>query len=135
MPVSSDEFQKLANEVLNRRSSKSRLRKYYRRFRAAMGISPDLCSWYWNQLEKEKLVPTGFLPKHFLWTLLFLKLYCSETINACICDCDKKTFRKWSWIGIKAIVDLDLVSTQISIASSVIKLLTINVDSLGSTLQ
>ncbi len=111
MPLSKEDFELLADEtILHRRGRQLRRRLRNRRFRAGLGVSSYVCSWYWNQLEKQKLLPKGFQPKHFLWTLLFLKLYSSESVHASICDCDETTFRKWVWIGLKVIGDLDLVS-------------------------
>jgi len=114
MPLTSEEFEKLADDIFMQRSAKLRLRMHNRRFRSGLGISSHVCSWYWNRLEEECLLPTGFQPKHFIWTLLFMKLYCAESVNAAICGCDEKTFRKWSWLGMQAIGDLELVSTPVS---------------------
>ncbi len=111
MPLTSEEFERLADDIFTRRSAKLRLRMRNRRFRSGLGISSHVCSWYWNRLEEERLLPTGFQPKHFIWTLLFMKLYCAESVNAAICGCDEKTFRKWSWLGMQAIGELELVST------------------------
>jgi len=113
MPLTSDEFERLADEVFLRRSPALRVRMKNTRFRAGLGVSPYVCSWYWNQLEKEDLLPPGFKPKHFIWTLLFLKLYCSESVHATLCGCDEKTFRKWTWLGVKALGHLEVVSVGI----------------------
>ena len=46
-------------------------------------------------------------PVHLLWALLFLKAYNREEMNAAMCGCDEKTFRKWSWFYVEAMADLD----------------------------
>jgi len=112
MPLTSDEFERLADEVFLRWSPALRVRMRNTRFRAGLGVSPYVCSWYWNQLEKEDLLPPGFKPKHFIWTLLFLKLYCSESVHATLCGCDEKTFRKWTWLGVTVLGHLEVVSVQ-----------------------
>jgi hypothetical protein len=122
MQLSSTDFEELADDMLLRRSRA--IRNMNRRFRSTMGVSSSICSWYWNQLDKRFLIPAGFLPKHFLWTLLFLKLYCSETVNALLCDCDEKTFRKWTWIGIGLIGDLDMVRIILPYINLLFKALT-----------
>jgi len=94
MPLTSEEFEKLADDIFMQRSAKLRLRMHNRRFRSGLGISSHVCSWYWNRLEEECLLPTSFQPKHFIWTLLFMKLYCAESVNATICGCNKKKLPK-----------------------------------------
>jgi len=114
MPLTKEDFEALADAVILHRRGRALQRRFRnRRFRAGLGVSSYVCSWYWNQLEKEKLLPKGFLPKHFLWTLLFLKIYASEHVHAAMCGCDETTFRKWVWIGLKVIGDLELVSAEV----------------------
>jgi len=112
MTISSRAIKILADRELINQKSIFRNSKNKRRFRSTLGCSPSLCSWCWNQLQNDKLLPRGFQPKHFLWTLMFLKLYCCESVAAVLCGCDEKTFRKWVWIGIKALGNLDLVSVK-----------------------
>jgi hypothetical protein len=60
-------------------------------------------------MTAKNIVPEGFRRIHLLWTLTFLKLYCSEEIVSAICGCDEKTLRKWVWKGIDALGELNLV--------------------------
>ena len=55
----------------------------------------------------------GARPEHLLWALLFLKLYELEPVNASLARCDEKTFRKWSWLFVEAIGDLDYIYVSI----------------------
>jgi len=87
----------LADEVILHRSPTLHRIMSHHRFRSSFGVSPHVCSWYWNKLSQQKLLPERFEPKHFLWTLLFLKLYCSEAVNASLCDCDEKMGMDWHW--------------------------------------
>jgi len=65
MTISAKAIQILADwELINQKSifRNSRNKQY---FQLTMGCSPNLCSWCWNQLQKDKLLPRGFWPKHF----------------------------------------------------------------------
>jgi len=83
-----------------------------RRFRANLGCSSHVCTYVWNRIVAKGILPQGFLPTHLLWTLVFLKLYCCETILASLCGCDEKTLRKWVWKGVELIGELNLVSLK-----------------------
>jgi hypothetical protein len=42
-----------------------------------------------------------------LWALLLLKLYLPENVNAAMTGPDEKTFRKWSWLVVGLISDIE----------------------------
>ena len=52
----------------------------------------------------------GWKPHHLLDALFFLKVYSSEDVHSGFSGCDPKTLRKWNWIVIEAIAQLDCVS-------------------------
>lgn len=79
-----------------------------RRFKSYFGVSPEVCSISWNMLENE--IPYGGEPKHLLWALMLLKQYNTENCNAANVGVDEKTFRKWSWIFIRMLANLPVVS-------------------------
>ena len=81
-----------------------------RRFQANFGVTPATVSYVWDLLLKEGNLPRGFRPTHLLWTLVFLKMYACEHITSALCGCDEKTLRKWVWIGVAKLSELDLVS-------------------------
>lgn len=110
MKISSRAFRALAQRELENRPRSTSWRVNSRRFRAKMGCSSLVCSNIWNRLTKKGILPPEFRAHHLLWTLVFLKLCCCETITADICGCDEKTLRKWVWIGIDLLGQLDLVS-------------------------
>ena len=66
-----------------------------RDFHSLFGVSPEVCFDMWKRCR----IPasTGILPKHFLWALLFFKVYGSETVLCALAKASKKTFRKWIW--------------------------------------
>lgn len=78
-----------------------------RRFTSFFGVTPYVCSIIW-----EKLLPTlpiGGEPKHFLWALTFLRQYAVEHYRHSIFNADEKTIRKWTWIFVKLLSDLEMV--------------------------
>jgi hypothetical protein len=83
-----------------------------RRYREMFGCSPFLCSVIWEYLiDGGQLVAAtrGIRSEHLLWALMFLKLYQTEAVSALVCRCDEKTYRKWIWIVIRALADVDVV--------------------------
>lgn len=78
-----------------------------RKFRAFFGISPKLCEIIWCQIEDK---PFGSKPKHLLWSMLFLKTYSTESINAAIVKADEKTYRSWVWRFVALLAGLSVVS-------------------------
>lgn len=83
-----------------------------RRFNANFGVNSHVISYVWELLLQKDNLPKGFRPTHLLWTLVFMKLYACEAITSALCQCDEKTLRKWVWIGITQLSELDLVSFQ-----------------------
>ena len=53
------------------------------------------------------LVEDACKPKHLLWVLIFLKTYTTESSLAVAIGVDEKTLRKWIFIIIYAISDLE----------------------------
>ncbi|KAJ3117946.1 hypothetical protein HK098_006075 [Nowakowskiella sp. JEL0407] len=80
-----------------------------KRFRALFGITPKICSLIWQSLVSK---PSGSKPEHLLYALLFLKLYDTEHAHHAITGSDEKTFRKWTWIFIELIADLDIIKWE-----------------------
>jgi hypothetical protein len=78
-----------------------------RRFREFFGVSPLVCQEIWYKVLNQ--LPSGAKAKHLLWTLFFLKRYNTEAVNRKVCGSDEKSFRKWTWIFIDLISDLEVV--------------------------
>lgn len=83
-----------------------------RDFREFFGCSLLVACNLWQLLLDCSLLPDGVYIYHLLWSLMFLKVYSKERIMCTLAGVDKKTFRKWIWIFINAIVNLspDIVS-------------------------
>lgn len=79
-----------------------------RRFISFFGVSPIVCEKAWFLLKN--LRPAGAKPEHLLWALIFLKQYNTEHVNHSITRVDEKTFRKWIWIFIDLLAEMDVVN-------------------------
>lgn len=73
-----------------------------------------MCTYVWNRATRKGIIPEGFTVTHLLWTLVFLNLYCCETILSILCGCDEKTLRKWVWKGVDMLGNLDMASNSSS---------------------
>lgn len=82
-----------------------------RRFKSFYGVSPDICSILWKMIDKYLPIPCE--PKHLLWALNFLKQYNVEATGKAIFGVDEKTLRKYIWIMIDALADIDTVQIMI----------------------
>ena len=106
--VSANEFAVLGSDLI---TAGVGTKKHQHRFRAAFGIPPRLVAILWKDIARggflNHLGPRSLKPIHLLWTLLFLKCYHKEGINASFVGCDEKTFRKWTWFYSKCAADLD----------------------------
>ena len=66
-----------------------------------------VCVIVWGELKWSMLVKDACKPKHLLWVLIFLKTYTTESSLAVAIGVDEKTLRKWIFIIIYAISDLE----------------------------
>ena len=77
---------------------------WMRRHRAHFGCMPLTCAQLWDSI----LIPTGALPKHLMWALLFLRTYDTEERLASLCGVkQEKTLRRWVWSVLDALSDID----------------------------
>jgi hypothetical protein len=104
-----DGFLALANEFWNSGSTIIHGNRVYRprpsqdnnsalrRWISFFGISHFGCSYLWF-LMIERIPTAGCQPKHLLFSLMFLRNYNKEHLNASCAGCDEKTFRKFCWL-------------------------------------
>lgn len=78
-----------------------------RRFKSFFGVTPTVCSIIWEQLKDE--LPVGSAPKHLLWSLSFLKQYTDEHNRHSVFGDDEKTMRKWVWIFVNLLSNMNVV--------------------------
>ena len=81
-----------------------------RRFRDLFGVGAMVALATFAWLNHTELLPKGGTLQHFLWTLCFLKVYPTETPLSALCGgADPKTIRKWVWLFIFALADLEII--------------------------
>lgn len=115
MNLTGHEFLKLGNVYTKSSLTKSK-RIALRRFKTFFGASPTICSIVWRELKND--LPQGALPKHLLWCLSFLKQYHTEHCRRSIFHSDEKTIRKWTWVFVKLLSDMNVVIIFTSILIS-----------------
>lgn len=79
-----------------------------RRFKSFFGVTPIVCSLIWDRIKHN--VPNGGERKHLLWCLSFLKQNAVEHYRRSIFRADEKTIRKWTWIFVELLSNLDVVT-------------------------
>ena len=79
-----------------------------RDFREFFGYGCIVATKIYELLVGEDLLPIGGHLEHFLWALMFMKIY-GKGRNLCTLagGVDKKTFRKWAWLLVVAIAYLE----------------------------
>ena len=77
----------------------------YRKYSTLLGLSPFSTNLLWSVLDK----PKGLKPVHLLWTLLFLRMYPTQEVLLSYLQVDTKTARKWIWMVVDLLADLDMV--------------------------
>jgi len=106
--TSANQFGALGREIsehANRRRRRSDEQEL-RQFKAFFGIKPERASEVWSLLMAHNLIPEKAEPKHLLWALLLLKLYCIDDVLATLIGHDEGTIRKWVWLMVKAMAKL-----------------------------
>ena len=109
MRITAAAVHRLAEESIIRRTSNRKTRTLRDRFVAHFGVSPRVVAAIWNRLDDKDLLPWDMETKHLLWCLLFLKQYSQQRCMAPWCGTDEKTYRKWVWIVLDVLGEMDLV--------------------------
>lgn len=85
-----------------------------RRLRSFFGAGVEVILEGWYRMKDQQLIPEGALFVHYLWALMFMKIYSTE---GAMCGhaggVDAKTFRKWVWPMIRAVADLEYTVVSI----------------------
>ena len=103
-------FVRLAGEYLHGFEPHVAASTIRRRFVAHFGVSPCHCAWLWLLIEDELFAKDCYADhKHLLWTLNLLKTDDTEMALKGRWQADEKTIRKWIYIVLEAVSDLDLV--------------------------
>lgn len=78
-------------------------------YSSVFGVSPSLTALLWLHIRDG--LPPETCPKHLLWALLIVNVFANEAVNEAIVGDCRKPFRKWAWKLIKALANIDVVST------------------------
>ena len=99
-------FVEMRKELMSRRK-KVAAKTEMSRFRSMFGCGPSICAKLWIRISLAMEIANGGKPHHLLWALMFLKLYCAESVLASLAGrVHEQTFRKWSWYFVDAIANL-----------------------------
>jgi hypothetical protein len=101
MSVTAARFRAEGNEIMQR-SRRVSARVEDARFRAHFGTSANICCDLWNMIGADRGKPV-----HLLWALMLLKLYCAEAVLCTLAGgVHEQTFRKWAWLFVNEISEL-----------------------------
>ena len=85
-------------------------------FRATFGVSSQVISILWDKVKGQKFDDGKRDERgldHLFWSLIFLKVYSSETVHSTMIHSkiSEKIFRKWAWRYVRVISNIfpDLV--------------------------
>ena len=88
-----------------------------RRFRSCFGVGAHVAVQAWNMMVEKDLLPEIGNFCHYMWALMFMKLYGENETEMCMLlgGTDPKTMRKYVWPYIFSIFELhyDVVSSTI----------------------
>ena len=89
----------------------NRNNKYQKKtFKTHYGKLPSLLAIVWKAILNDGWINKQMKRKpkvvHFLWAMNFMKQYSFENASCAWFHCDKKTWRKWTWMYVKAIARL-----------------------------
>ena len=94
-------------EIMGRSSSTPGSMTEDCRFHAIFGCGLPIALVLSGMVLTEPVVVSGATVVHMLWALMFLKVYSNKTTMSTMAGVDEKTFRKWAWVLIEAISDLE----------------------------
>jgi hypothetical protein len=104
MIVTAENFDVLAAQVASRSEDVHVKPLDDRVIKAFYGTNAAVMSDLWERCRR----PCKTEPKHLLWALMYMKLYCPEDVMAILCSTSKNTLSKWVWLWIEAIADLSV---------------------------
>ena len=91
-----------------------------RNFRETFGCGAHTALTTWEMLVDASFLPTNGCLHHLLWALMFMKVYAKEmTMCALAGAIDPGTWRKWTWLFVRAIVSLEPLVVSFSIPYAV----------------
>ena len=81
------------------------------RFRGYFGISAEVAVMAWDMMDKHDCLPFEPIFLHLLWALAFMKTYLAndKALSTALGGKDPKTIRKYVWLFIRSIFDLESI--------------------------
>ena len=83
------------------------------RFKVELEVPIYIATVVWEMLKDSAFLQENnpgqqpLNPSHMLWALMFLKKYSRVESLANTVEVDEKTFRKWAWLYLEALAELD----------------------------
>ena len=126
------EFTELGADEILKISYRGFSGEFERRWMSSFGTTPVVCAILWRRIDPErsfkglsgKQTHQYVKPIHLLWTLLFLKVYGTESVMRSMVGTKEepvteKTFRKWTDLFVRAIsfLESDVVSLLFALLS------------------
>ena len=103
-PGSKEHFELLGADLMGR-SGDTLSDQFLARWTTHFQVSPAVVARAWGMILPQLV--RGAHPVHLLWALLFLKQYAKESVLSGMCCVDEDTFRKWTWLIIPLLADLE----------------------------
>lgn len=129
-PMSSNDIFINCGSGIMRKSHVLNSKTFILSFQALFWVCPGSCQFLWNMLSTMHLSTAqkiGGNPHHLLWSLLFLKVYGSETVQFAIVGCHEETFHKCCCHFINLVSSLNELSKVTKNFSAMCKLKEINI--------
>jgi hypothetical protein len=106
---SNDDFFRYTGLKMTSIPTESSINQQNRAFRESFGIHWSHCSIVWDLISTDLRQQHGKYVKkeHLLWCLLFFKRYSKNQTDSRTAGTTEKTFRKWVWHVVDAIVDCE----------------------------
>lgn len=98
-------FLKLGCRITNRSANARCYATELHHFKAHFGTTPSNASLLWSKIQSQSLAPRAS-PIHLLWSLLWLKVYATETVLASYLGVDERSFRDRTKEMVKTIAKL-----------------------------
>ena len=102
-PMDISDVFKIGREIMGRESTQATMTEDCR-FQELFGCGPGVALKVWNLIFE--VFPDESII-HMMWALMFLKMYGKESAMSSMAGVDEKTYRKWVWIFVFKIADLE----------------------------
>jgi hypothetical protein len=106
-------IQATANSIFSKMESTRAPAAVDRTFKSLFGCSIIVAHLLWNYMIIHCDSLDEIRVKHMLWALCFLKSYATESQMAVWFDADRKTVRKYVWLALGKIIQIEVAVVNI----------------------